>query len=1085
MRAISAAAALVLAALATGCPGAPPPPPPQPEGAAPIAADTAIRLGRLVNPADSSEVEGAIVLIKDGRITHVGRDASRIPSTARVIDWSRYTGLPGLVDAHTHIGFASDEIPGMSPWERMKDLDDEAILAIARKNALAALSVGVTTMIDKGCSTGVDSALRQEIEANATPGPRLFLAKAGLFRGAPNASERGPGTIINTADIVPEIEREVKDGSDLIKLWSDWCSDRAVDCQQTFNADELKIAVDEAHRRGKTIAIHAYHGAAARDAVFAGADAVDHPINLDKETMAEMARRGVVYIPTVDHNRYYRENAALFGTSHIETAALGSYIGENLETVRAAHRAGVRVAMGSDAVFTMFGQNTRELTWLVKAGMTTMEALRAATVNGAASIGKDREIGAVAPGYLADIIAVEGDPLADINAAITGVRGVMVGGRLLIPPPAGAKAAPPTSKAPPLAPDVPEGADASRDAELKKQAQRILGAFENSGAAFVPGGAEVVYVSDRDGLPQLYVGDVKKPSAAPRRLITTTDRAADPRVTPDGKSVVFRSDRGHSSNWSLFRVDINGANLVELTPGVELDRDAPFLPAKASPPMMVYCASLSSESEWRRRVITQELSPGAKPRLVFMSPLPGGLTDVSSDGKRALLMRRPSSTSSSIALVDLTSGAVEALYPPPNKTALVASAVFADDGRRVIVAEDDGGERVVLVAIDAATGEEKARRVEPRPAAPSGIDLARSPSGDKVALRRSSGDHTEIQLLDPMTLKVAREVLAPLGAGGLGMFSPDGKRLSISWSTFTAPPDIYFADTNTGKLTPIRDEARADARLAGLPDVAVSITEIPSFDGSKIPTNLYLPVAKRGGVKPAPAPVIVMIHNGPADSAKAAWDGTKRFYAAQGYAIVEPNVRGSTGFGRAYELADNGARRTSAIRDVDSVATWALAQPWADKDRAVIFGAGYGGYIALLELSRLPSRFRAGVDLFGLVSLRGALASKSGRTSPSLAAELGDPIKDAEFLDSISPLANVASIKAPLFVYAAAADPRAPRRDTDHLVRALRERGVPVEYMVAVDEGHSLRRFNNQVEAAARAARFLEKALARRGPDAP
>jgi imidazolonepropionase-like amidohydrolase len=153
---------------------------------------------------------------------------------------------------------------------------------------------------------------------------------------------------------------------------------------------------------------------------------------MDDATIADMAKRGTFYVPTIDHNRYYAENIKIFGWSPEVAVRLNDYLRRNVETARRAFRAGVRFAMGSDALFTMCGQNTRELGWFVKIGMTPEQALSTATSNAAALLGKENELGAVAPGYFADVVAVEGDPLADIDVAISHVRWVMKGGAVVV-----------------------------------------------------------------------------------------------------------------------------------------------------------------------------------------------------------------------------------------------------------------------------------------------------------------------------------------------------------------------------------------------------------------------------------------------------------------------------------------------------------------------------------------------------------------------------------------------------------------------------------------------------------------------------
>jgi imidazolonepropionase-like amidohydrolase len=201
---------------------------------------------------------------------------------------------------------------------------------------------------------------------------------------------------------------------------------------QTFTYGEMKAAVDVAHQAGKWIAIHSYGPDGARDAVRAGADSIEHATDMDDATISAMVRQGTDHVPTVEHNRYYVAHRDEFGYGQDVVDRLNDYIARNLETLRRAARAGVTIAMGSDAVFTGFGESTRELEMFAKAGMSPTQALRAATTHGARLLGKEKDLGALAPGFYADIVAVEGDPLADVHALIDGVRWVMKGGRVVV-----------------------------------------------------------------------------------------------------------------------------------------------------------------------------------------------------------------------------------------------------------------------------------------------------------------------------------------------------------------------------------------------------------------------------------------------------------------------------------------------------------------------------------------------------------------------------------------------------------------------------------------------------------------------------
>jgi hypothetical protein len=229
-----------------------------------------------------------------------------------------------------------------------------------------------------------------------------------------------------------QAEARIAAGSDWVKIYGSRGSYQSVDTTQTLTYDEMKAAVDAAHAKGHRVAIHSYGPSGVKDAVRAGADSVEHGIDLDDETIAEMVRRGTVWVPTIDHNRYYVDAKDEFGFAADTIPPLRAYIEKNLESTRRAFKAGAKIAMGSDAVYTMFGQNTRELSWFVKAGMTPAQALASATTIPAALLGHERDLGAIAPGYFADLVAVDGDPLADIDVVINKVRWVMKGGNVVV-----------------------------------------------------------------------------------------------------------------------------------------------------------------------------------------------------------------------------------------------------------------------------------------------------------------------------------------------------------------------------------------------------------------------------------------------------------------------------------------------------------------------------------------------------------------------------------------------------------------------------------------------------------------------------
>jgi imidazolonepropionase-like amidohydrolase len=395
----------------------------------------AVRFGKLWD-AKGKLWTNAIVIVDAGKIRAVTTDASAIPAGAEIIDLSKYTGLPGLIDAHTHMTLYTDETPGVPMLRQMANLVPATEVFLARKGAMRTLEAGVTTVRDLGSDQYMDIAMRDLINRGEMIGPRMFVVGYGLtITSTPYKPGLNPPAG-GVADGVPEVLRVVRQqiaaGADLIKMYSSTGTDDDVTGFQTYTFEEMKAAVDTAHQFGKKIAIHSYGPDGARDAVRAGTDSLEHATDMDDATIREMAKRGTFYVPTIDHNRYYIDNGDKIGYAPGYKERLQAFIPRNLETARKAFKAGVKFAMGSDAIYTMFGENTRELGWFVKAGMSPEQALRTATTNGAELLGKEKDLGAVAPGYLADLVAVEGDPLADINVVLNNVKWVMKDGAVVV-----------------------------------------------------------------------------------------------------------------------------------------------------------------------------------------------------------------------------------------------------------------------------------------------------------------------------------------------------------------------------------------------------------------------------------------------------------------------------------------------------------------------------------------------------------------------------------------------------------------------------------------------------------------------------
>ncbi|TME63030.1 MAG: S9 family peptidase [Chloroflexi bacterium] len=299
--------------------------------------------------------------------------------------------------------------------------------------------------------------------------------------------------------------------------------------------------------------------------------------------------------------------------------------------------------------------------------------------------------------------------------------------------------------------------------------------------------------------------------------------------------------------------------------------------------------------------------------------------------------------------------------------------------------------------------------------------------------------------------------------------APDGT-VAVAWARFDAPSAVYVA--RRGQDARLAVPPQMAGLAEGLPDE--ELVSWPSFDGRLIPGFLLRP---RGAAKAA-RPTVIQVHGGPEGQARPLWNPLTVALVASGFNVLQPNVRGSSGYGRAYMSLDDVKLRMDSVKDLDAAAGWLATSGVAPEDRIGVIGGSYGGFMTLAAITFCADRnWAAAVDIVGIGKWKTFFERTSPWRRPLRAAEYGDPVKDADFLESISPLNFLERIRAPLLVIHGANDPRVPVEEAEQLVSALRARDRKVEYLRYEDEGHGLAKAKNRADAWPKVVAFFERQL--------
>ncbi|MEO1044087.1 MAG: prolyl oligopeptidase family serine peptidase [Pseudomonadota bacterium] len=554
---------------------------------------------------------------------------------------------------------------------------------------------------------------------------------------------------------------------------------------------------------------------------------------------------------------------------------------------------------------------------------------------------------------------------------------------------------------------------------------------------------------------------VAAPLGARRQLTFYDEPIGGADASPAGGAFVFGKDTGGDEFYQGYLFDMASGKISQFTePG---SRNGGIIWSDDGSRAVWYRAT-EGEADWDILMA----SPSDPSSLMVVHEGSGAMipVDWSADGESIAVQQYVSSTKSRLFTLDLADGGFDEINADEDTS--YSGAELLANGDVLTVAPRDG-EFNNIIRIDGKTG-----------AITSYTDSinwdvsswAVSPDEKTVAFTINENGLGTIKLLDLASGTISDGPDLPAGIAGGLVFNPDGSQIGFTFNGATSPADAWSFDLATKSLT-----RWTAAEVGGLnPETFVEPVNFtfPNADKMDIPAFIYRPASE------GPHPVIISIHGGPEGQSRPGFSSTYQYWASElGTAVIVPNVRGSTGYGKSYQLMDNGLNRKRSVEDIGALLDWIEQQPDLDKDRVLVFGGSYGGYMVLASMIDYADRLAGGVDIVGISDFKTFLTNTKGYRRDLRRVEYGDE-RDPEiaaFFDRISPLRNADKITKPLFIIQGANDPRVPASEAEQILSAVRANGGEAWYLLAMDEGHGFRKKANRDFQREAETLFLKKVL--------
>jgi dipeptidyl aminopeptidase/acylaminoacyl peptidase len=608
--------------------------------------------------------------------------------------------------------------------------------------------------------------------------------------------------------------------------------------------------------------------------------------------------------------------------------------------------------------------------------------------------------------------------------------------------------------------------------------ERYLNIRRASAPSFSPQADRIAFLTNITGTAQVWM--VPSQGGWPEQMTFYPDLVDFISWSPAGSGLIFGKAIGGNENAQLYWLSPDGSEIKALTNDAKVRYN--FGSWSRDGKSISYASNKRNPNFFD--VYVMEVASGRE-ELVYQQDGSNQPLDWSFNDRQIIVSHENEQLSldNDLYLVDLQTKQATLLTQHQGASQF-GRVHFAPDGHSIIFGTDEGREFFSLAQMNLQT-----RRVDILDGTPwelASTQMSRDGSLFAYTINRDGFSELYIRKLDtdgkPLITTLGPKG-TPIKLPGKGVvtglnFSQDNRKLAFTFNGASYNADVWLYDLKTQALSQLTHSSRA-----GIPQssfVAPELVHYKSFDGREIPAWFYRPQAPAGSTPTGKGtsvrlPVIVSVHGGPEGQEQPLFNPSYQYFLARGYAVLAPNVRGSTGYGKTYTHLDDVFKREDSVKDLAASVEWLKNEVGVNEHRIAIMGGSYGGYMTLAAITLYPDLWAAAVEQYGIANFETNLKNTSGYRRKQREREYGTLDKDLAFLKSISPIYRVDRIRAPLLVFQGKNDPRVPYTEAEQIVKALRTRNAPVEYTLFDDEGHGFVKLANRLVVGRQIADFLDR----------